>query len=77
MRHERISARQSEAYQERRDVLVSRLEQIGWCQVTPPRAGMFLWAPIPEKYRLGGSMEFAMQMMEEAEVAMAPGPRLP
>ena len=71
--YERISARQSEVYQERRDVLVSRLQQIGWSQVTPPRAGMFLWAPIPEKYRLGGSMEFAMQMMEEAEVAMAPG----
>ena len=40
--YERMSARQSEVYQERRDVLVSRLQQIGWSQVTPPRAGMFL-----------------------------------
>ena len=71
--YERISARQSQVYQERRDVLVARLEQIGWGHLAPPRAGMFLWAPIPEEYRSRGSMDFAMRMMEEAEVAMAPG----
>lgn len=71
--YERISGRQSEVYEERRDVLVARLEQIGWGHLTPPRAGMFVWAPIPEEYRCRGSMDFAMRMMEEAEVAMAPG----
>ncbi len=71
--YERISALQSEVYEERRDVLVARLEQIGWGHLTPPRAGMFLWAPIPEQYLSGGSMDFAMRMMEEAEVAIAPG----
>ena len=38
---------QSALYQKRRDVLVDGLRRIGW-EVTPPRAGMFVWAKIPE-----------------------------
>ncbi len=40
-------------YQKRRDVLVTGLTRAGW-PVEPPRGSMFLWAPIPERYREHG-----------------------
>src|ERR1700722_19089327 len=59
-------------YQKRRDVLVSGLERAGW-PVEKPRGTMFLWAPLPERYRAGGSLEFAKMLMERALVAVSPG----
>lgn len=59
-------------YQNRRDVLCRGLENMGWA-VTPPKAGMFVWVKIPEPYSRMGSMEFSIQMMRHANVAMAPG----
>ncbi|OGG55853.1 MAG: alanine transaminase [Candidatus Handelsmanbacteria bacterium RIFCSPLOWO2_12_FULL_64_10] len=59
-------------YQKRRDTLVRGLNRIGW-PVLKPRASMFVWAPIPGRYREMGSMAFAMQLMKEAEVAVSPG----
>ena len=61
-----------ETYQQRRDTLVDGLNRIGW-PVPTPKASMFLWAPIPEKFKEMGSMKFAMKLMEEAEVAISPG----
>ncbi|MBI4606348.1 MAG: aminotransferase class I/II-fold pyridoxal phosphate-dependent enzyme [Planctomycetes bacterium] len=60
-------------YQERRDALIAGLERIGWTGIEPPRAGMFVWAAIPEPFRAMGSMELARRLMEDAEVAVAPG----
>lgn len=34
---------------------------------------MFVWAQIPEPYRAMGSIEFAMQCLKNAEVAVSPG----
>jgi len=34
---------------------------------------MFVWAEIPEKYKHLGSMNFALKLMEESEIAVAPG----
>ncbi len=62
----------AETYRQRRDVLVHGLQQMGW-PVTPPRGGMFVWAPIPEAYRELGSLEFSKKMLAEAKVAVAPG----
>ncbi|MSS72331.1 MAG: aminotransferase class I/II-fold pyridoxal phosphate-dependent enzyme [Candidatus Latescibacteria bacterium] len=59
-------------YQKRRDTLVRGLNRIGW-PVLKPRASMFVWAPIPGRYREMGSVAFAMQLMKEAEVAVSPG----
>jgi alanine-synthesizing transaminase len=60
-------------YQHRRDVLVDALNRLGW-QVDAPKAGMFVWAPIPEPWRSNmGSIDFAMKLLEEAEVAVSPG----
>jgi alanine-synthesizing transaminase len=74
LRHCRRDAReQARVYQGRRDVLVDGLRRIGW-RVEPPRASMFLWAPVPEEWagRMG-SIDFALKLMDEAEVAVAPG----
>ncbi len=68
-----FAAEQALKYQERRDVLMSGLERIGWTGVKKPRGGMFVWAKIPDRYQDMGSMEFARRLMEDAEVAMAPG----
>jgi alanine-synthesizing transaminase len=34
---------------------------------------MFLWVKIPEPYRRMGSVKFAIEMMNRANVAVAPG----
>ena len=74
MRHcEADIATQNARYQSRRDVLCSGLRRIGW-EVETPRASMFVWAKVPKEHSRGkGSIEFAMDLMEHAEVAMAPG----
>lgn len=64
--------RQAGIYQYRRDVLCRELEGIGW-KVDKPKAGMFLWVSIPEAYHQSGSMDFALQMIERANVVVAPG----
>jgi alanine-synthesizing transaminase len=64
---------QSKLYQSRRDVMVEGLARIGW-NVQSPRAGMFLWAPIPEPWTSRMStMDFAMMLLEKADVAVSPG----
>jgi alanine-synthesizing transaminase len=60
------------AYQRRRDVLVKGLNRAGW-PVEAPRGSMFVWAPIPEQHRAGGSLEFAKLLMKKALVAVSPG----
>ena len=59
-------------YQDRRDVLLEGLNAAGWA-VEPPKASMFVWAPIPPQYRAMGSLEFAKKLLEEAKVAVSPG----
>ncbi len=59
-------------YKERRDVLVKGLADAGW-PVPAPSASMFIWAPLPEKYKDIGSLEFSKLLLSEAEVAVAPG----
>ncbi|HED15501.1 MAG TPA: alanine transaminase [Gammaproteobacteria bacterium] len=62
----------ADMYCSRRDVLCSGLNAIGW-QVTPPKATMFVWAPIPEPYRHMGSLEFTKKLLTDAKVAVSPG----
>ena len=61
-----------EKYRRRRDVLISGLNRAGW-PVEPPRATMFVWAPIPEAFREMGSLEFAKLLLREAKIAVSPG----
>ena len=59
-------------YEDRRNALIEGLERAGW-HVPAPKATMFVWAEIPDKFKELGSVEFSMQMLREAEVAVAPG----
>jgi alanine-synthesizing transaminase len=65
-------AEQVDVYQRRRDVLCEGLSKMGW-DVTVPKAGMFLWVKIPEPYSGMGSVKFSIEMMNRANVAVAPG----
>ncbi|MGE3808467.1 MAG: aminotransferase class I/II-fold pyridoxal phosphate-dependent enzyme [Gemmataceae bacterium] len=70
---EEIVEKQALEYQARRDVLVDGLTRIGW-EMDKPKASMFVWARYPEEYRQQmNSMDFAMKLLEEAEVAVSPG----
>ncbi len=62
----------AETYRARRDVLVEGLNRIGW-KMQKPKATMFVWAPIPERFRHLSSMDFAMKLLDEAEVCVSPG----
>jgi alanine-synthesizing transaminase len=64
---------QSQIYQSRRDTLCEALERIGW-DVTPPKAGMFVWQRIPELWRSRmNTMDFGMMLLEKGNVAVSPG----
>jgi alanine-synthesizing transaminase len=64
---------QSEIYRRRRDVLVQGLRRIGW-EVDLPRAGMFVWAKVPEPWASQMStMDFGMFLLEHGDVAVSPG----
>lgn len=64
--------RQAAEYQQRRDVLVDGLRRTGW-QVESPKASMFVWAKYPTEWQHLGSIDLAMKLLEEAEVAVSPG----
>jgi alanine-synthesizing transaminase len=62
-------------YKERRDALIDGLAQHGggsW-KIEKPLATMFVWAPIPERFRAMGSLEFSKRLLREAGVAVSPG----
>ncbi len=62
-------------YQERRDALIDGLAAHGegsW-KIEKPLATMFVWAPIPERFRAMGSLEFSKRLLREAGVAVSPG----
>ena len=53
-------------YQRRRDTLVKGLQESGW-PVELPKASMYVWAAIPDRYRGLGSLEFAKQLLDKAK----------
>lgn len=59
-------------YKSRRDALVEGLEKIGW-KIEKPKATMFVWAKIPERFSHMGSLEFSKFLLQEAKVAVSPG----
>ena len=58
-------------YKERRDVLCDGLNKIGW-EVEKPKATMFVWAKIPDKFKMK-SIEFSKLLLNECDVAVSPG----
>jgi alanine-synthesizing transaminase len=59
-------------YASRRDVLCDGLSRVGW-KVEKPRGTMFVWARIPDQFRMMGSLEFSKFLLEQAKVAVSPG----
>lgn len=59
-------------YKKRRDVLVEGMNRIGW-EVEKPKASMFVWAEIPDKFKDMGSLEFCKLLIKEGKVAASPG----
>lgn len=59
-------------YKKRRDVMVESFTQAGW-PIPAPRASMFAWAPVPERFRNISSLEFSKLLIEKADLAVAPG----
>ena len=61
-----------DTYKARRDTLISGLNRIGW-EIESPKGTMFVWGKIPDKYLPMGSVEFSKLLINEAQVAVAPG----
>jgi len=61
-----------EVFRSRRDVAVANLRSSGF-EITPPRATMYLWVPIPGRV---SSAEFARRLLLEQGVAVLPGAAL-
>ncbi len=71
--HHDFPAEQSRIYQLRRDVVCRGLDRLGWTY-EKPRASMFVWAMMkPDHLKGQDSIEFCLRMMDEAQVALAPG----
>jgi LL-diaminopimelate aminotransferase len=56
-------------FQERRDVVVNALREIGF-DVDTPRATFYVWAPVPRGY---ASVDFCFKVLDAANVWMIPG----
>jgi len=56
-------------YQRRRDLVVDMLNSIG-LKARPPKAGLYIWARVPEGYT---SVDFANDLLEKVGVVVTPG----
>jgi alanine-synthesizing transaminase len=59
-------------YRRRRDVLCEGLARCGW-QIERPKATMFVWAKIPNRFASMGSLEFSKLLLTKGGVATSPG----
>ena len=62
-------ASMTELYRLRRDLVVEALRGIG-VEVTPPKATIYIWAPVPGGY---SSASYCEHVLEEAAVVVSPG----
>ncbi|MBA7476341.1 LL-diaminopimelate aminotransferase [subsurface metagenome] len=56
-------------YQRRRDLVVDILNDIG-LEAKPPKAGLYVWAKVPEGYT---SVDFATDLLDKVGIAVTPG----
>ena len=56
-------------YQQRRDVVVSAMQELG-AKVRNPLAAMYVWIPLPEGIK---AFEFALALLNQSGVSVAPG----
>jgi LL-diaminopimelate aminotransferase len=60
----------NEVYQRRRDLVCDALAQAG-VDVTPPKATIYIWAPVPAGFE--SSAAYCEHVLEEAAVVISPG----
>jgi LL-diaminopimelate aminotransferase len=68
---EELSRAVNAVYRRRRDMVVEALNRAGW-SIEPPRATIYVWAPVPERYE-GSSAAFAADLLERTGVVVTPG----
>jgi LL-diaminopimelate aminotransferase len=56
-------------YERRRDLVVGALAELG-VAVTPPKATIYVWAPVPDGHT---SVSFSELVLERAAVVVSPG----
>jgi LL-diaminopimelate aminotransferase len=56
-------------YQERRDILVEGLKELGW-EVEKPKATFYVWATVPKGYT---STEFSVHLLSKKGIVVTPG----
>ncbi len=61
----------NEVYRRRRDMVIDALNSNGW-SLTAPKATIYVWAPVPDKYS-GSSAAFAADLLERTGVIVTPG----
>jgi LL-diaminopimelate aminotransferase len=59
----------NEIYRQRRDVIIQSLRKLE-VDIQSPQASLYIWCPIPTSWT---SEKFAMAMLKEANVSVAPG----
>lgn len=57
-------------YRQRRDLFLEGVRGLGF-EVPAPRAGMYVWLPIPKGY--GNSIDFTADLLEKTGVVVSPG----
>ena len=68
---EKILPEINATYQRRRDLVVDALNTNGW-DLAKPKATIYVWAPVPEKYT-GDSGAFAADLLDKTGVMVTPG----
>jgi LL-diaminopimelate aminotransferase len=63
-------AAMNELYRRRRDLVCDALRRIG-VDVTPPRATIYVWAPVPAGYH--SSAAYCEHVLEATGVVLSPG----
>ncbi|MCF2148771.1 LL-diaminopimelate aminotransferase [Desmonostoc muscorum LEGE 12446] len=56
-------------YQNRRDIIVSGLQSLGW-PMQPPKATLYVWTPVPQGY---SSAEFVNLLLDKCGILVPPG----
>jgi LL-diaminopimelate aminotransferase len=56
-------------YQRRRDIIVAGLQSLGF-PITPPKATLYVWVPVPPRYN---SADFVTVLLEKCGIIVPPG----
>ena len=64
----------NEVYRRRRDLVVDALNSAGW-NLEKPRATIYIWAPVPDRYAAAESPSgaFVSELLEKTGVSVTPG----